>query len=294
MNVKEIKPGLIGRKIGMTQFFTEAGEGRGVTVIEVGPCVVTQVKTQEKEGYNAIQLGFGQTEFRRVNRASRGHFEKKKLKPFRKLKEFRVMDSGKYSLGQELTVAAFSPGDSIDVTGVSKGKGFQGVIKRHHKSGGPASHGSHFHRSTGSIGQRTWPGRVFKLMKLPGHMGDKQITVRNLKVLQVIPEKNYLIVDGAVPGGKSAYVSIKLKDAQAFEERTAAPKPEPEAKAEAAPAEEAKAETKQPEGAKEPGAKEPKAAADQQAGVEKGEEATKAEQPEGKPEKAEGKQKKKD
>lgn len=234
MNAKEIKPGLLGRKIGMTQFFTESGESRGVTVIEVGPCVITQVKTQEKEGYNAIQLGFEQTEFRRVNRASRGHFEKKKLKPYRKLSEFRVADPKKFSLGQELTVAAFSAGDIIDVTGVSKGKGFQGVIKRHHKGGGPASHGSHFHRSTGSIGQRTWPGRVFKLMKLPGHMGDRQVTVKNLRVLQVIPEKNYLIVDGAVPGGKQAYVSIKLQDVSVFEERVAKPET-PAAKAEEAP-----------------------------------------------------------
>jgi len=226
MSEKEIKPGLIGRKIGMTQVFTEAGERKGVTVIEVGPCVVTQVKTQNKEGYNAIQLGFEETEFRRVNRPTRGHFEKKKLKPYRNLKEFRVLNADPFKVGQQLKVSAFEVGDFVDVTGVSKGKGFQGVIKRHNKSGGPASHGSHFHRSTGSIGQTTWPGRVFKLMKLPGHMGAEQVTTRNLKVVQVDLENNYLVLEGAVPGGKNALVSIKTREAAEFEKRLAPAEPE--------------------------------------------------------------------
>lgn len=230
MNEKEIKPGLIGRKIGMTQVFTDEGERKGVTVIEVGPCVVTQVKTQAKEGYNALQLGFEETEFRKVNRATRGHFEKKKQKPYRNLKEFRVLNTDPFKIGQEIKVTAFQVGDIVDVTGISKGKGFQGVIKRHHKGGGPASHGSHFHRSTGSIGQRTWPGRVFRLMKLPGHMGSRQVTTRNLKVIQVDAENNYLVLEGSVPGGKNALVAIKTRKAAEFEKRAA---PAPAAKEEA-------------------------------------------------------------
>jgi large subunit ribosomal protein L3 len=201
----------------MTQVFAEDGECLGVTVLEVGPCTVTQIKKPDSEGYQALQIGFDEMEFRRVNRPLRGHFEKKQLKPFRTLKELRVLDSASFKLGQQLKVESFKVGERVDVTGVSKGKGFQGVIKRHHKGGGPASHGSTFHRSTGSIGQRTWPGRVFKLMKLPGHMGDERVTVRNLKVVQVIPEKNYLLVEGAVPGPKNGIVFIRTYNTQAFE-----------------------------------------------------------------------------
>lgn len=226
MSERQLKPGLLGRKVGMTQVFTEDGDCKGVTVLQVGPCVVTQVKTPQKEGYAAIQMGFEETNFRRLNRARRGHLEKKKLKAFSQLKEFRVLNPESFQLGQTLGAATFAEGDRVDVTGISKGKGFQGVIKRHHKGGGPASHGSHFHRATGSIGQRTWPGRVFKLMKLPGHMGAEKITVQNLSVVQVIPEKNYVVVEGAVPGGKNALITIKLHDAGLFEKRTAAPEPE--------------------------------------------------------------------
>lgn len=226
MSERQLKPGLLGRKVGMTQIFTEDGDCKGVTVLQVGPCVVTQVKTPGKEGYAAIQMGFEETNFRRLNRARRGHLEKKKLKAFGQLKEIRVLNPEAFQLGQTLGAATFEVGDRVDVTGISKGKGFQGVIKRHHKGGGPASHGSHFHRATGSIGQRTWPGRVFKLMKLPGHMGSEKITVQNLHVVQVIPEKNYVIVEGAVPGGKNALISIKLQDAELFEKRNVAAEPE--------------------------------------------------------------------
>ena len=228
---KRLKPGLLGRKIGMTQIYTDAGERKGVTVIELGPCVVTQIKSKEKEGYEAIQLGFQPTELRRVDKAMQGHFEKKKLKPYRHLQEIRVTAAGNFQLGQSLTVDAFSVGDIVDVTGISKGKGFQGVIKRHHKGGGPASHGSTFHRSTGSIGQRTWPGRVFKLMKLPGHMGSRQVTVRNLRVLQVLPDKNYIVLEGAVPGGENALVAVKSLKGEEFLKRLA-PKQAPEKAAE--------------------------------------------------------------
>ena len=220
MSKKAIKPGLIGKKVGMTQFYTESGDQHGVTVVKAGPCMVTQVKGA-KEGYNAVQLGFEELEFRRLNRALRGHFEKKSVKPFRYLREIRVADSGGFKLGQTLNVSAFQVGDYVDVTGVSKGKGFQGVIKRHHKAGGPASHGSTFHRSTGSIGQRTYPGKVFKLMGLPGHMGDERTTVRNLKVLKVDAENNFLVLSGAVPGGENALLLIRNKHPE-FEKRLAA------------------------------------------------------------------------
>ncbi len=218
MTKKAIKPGLIGKKIGMTQFYSDSGQHFGVTVLKVGPCVVTQVKAPTTEGYSAVQLGFEELEFRRLDRAMRGHFEKKSIKPFRHLKEIRIQDSASYKVGQTLTVSAFQPGDLVDVTGVSKGKGFQGVIKRHHKAGGPASHGSTFHRSTGSIGQRTYPGKVFKLMKLPGHMGDRQVTVRNLQVVKVDAERNLLVLNGGVPGGENALLLIRNKHPE-FEKR---------------------------------------------------------------------------
>lgn len=222
MSAKNKNPGLLGRKIGMTQFFTEEGESVGVTVLEVGPCVVTQVKQTSSDGYNALQIGFGEKEFRGIPRALRGHFEKKGSKPFRYLREFRVENPQSFKVGQEFQVSAFQVGERVDVTGVSKGKGFQGVIKRHHKAGGPASHGSTFHRSTGSIGQRTWPGRVFPLMKLPGHMGNHRVTVRNLKIIQILPEKNCLVVEGSVPGGKNALVLIKSLKTSEFEKRLGA------------------------------------------------------------------------
>ncbi len=236
MTKKAIKPGLIGKKLGMTNWFSDSGDYRGVTVLQVGPCTVTQIKKGDREKYNALQLGFGELEFRRVGKAMRGHFEKKGLKPYRILKEVRIKEGAAFQVGQTLRVGAFQVGDLVDVTGISKGKGFQGVIKRHHKAGGPASHGSTFHRSTGSIGQRTYPGKVFKLMKLPGHMGAEQVTVRNLKVVKVDVEKNLLVVHGAVPGGKNAILIVRSKNPE-FEKRLVpeAPKKaeEPKEKAEA-------------------------------------------------------------
>ncbi len=225
MSQKKIKPGLIGKKIGMTQYFNSEGDSFGATVLQVGPCTVTQVKTKANAGYDAVQLGLEEIDFRKVDRATRGHFEKKNLRPFRVLKEVRVQKSEDFNLGQKISVEAFQVGDLIEVTSISKGKGFQGVIKRHKKAGGPASHGSTFHRSTGSIGQRTYPGKVFKLMKLPGHMGCDQVTVRNLKVLGVHPEKNLLVVHGAVPGWKNAIVLIRSGQA-GFEDRLKSKKAE--------------------------------------------------------------------
>lgn len=239
---KTVKPGLIGKKIAMTQIFADGGDYFGATVLQVGPCVVTQVKSPKSDGYSALQLGFDELEFRRINRAQRGHFEKKGLRAFRHLKEVRVNDADGFKVGQQLGVGAFEVGQRVDVTGVSKGKGFQGVIKRHHKAGGPASHGSTFHRSTGSIGQRTYPGKVFKLMGLPGHMGDEQVTVRNLKILKVDAERNLLVLNGAVPGGENAILLIRTSNPE-FEKRLKSQAPSgkaeaaPEAPTESAPAE---------------------------------------------------------
>ena len=204
--------GLLGKKLGMTQVFDEAGEVVPVTVIQAGPCVVVQKKAVPKEGYDAIQIGFEEISERREKKLTKpylGHFKKKNVKPFRFLREFRIAKDAAYEVGQVLTVEGFQVGDLVKVTGISKGKGFQGVIKRHGKAGGPATHGSRFHRTTGSIGQRTSPGEVFKNMKLPGHMGDERVTVSNLKVVQVRPQENLLLVLGAIPGAKNNLVVIR-------------------------------------------------------------------------------------
>ncbi len=196
----------------MTQVFDEAGDVVPVTVIQAGPCVVIQRKTLDKDGYDAIQVGFGEISEKKAEKRSKpllGHFKKKNVKPFRYLKEFRVAKEEAFEVGQSLTVEVFQAGDRVKVTGISKGKGFQGVIKRHGKAGGPASHGSRFHRTTGSIGQRTSPGEVFKNMKLPGHMGDEKVTVKNLKVIQVRSQENLLLVRGAIPGAKNNLVMIR-------------------------------------------------------------------------------------
>lgn len=200
---------LLGKKLGMTQIFDKDGNVVPVSLVLAGPCTVVQRKTTEKEGYNAIQVGFEELEERKANRPSKGHFAKAKVKPFRFLREFRIAAEVPCKEGDLLTVATFQPGEHLKVTGTSKGKGFQGVIKRHGKAGGPASHGSRFHRTTGSIGQRTSPGEVFKNMKLPGHLGDERVTVRNLEVVEVRPEDNLLFLRGAVPGAKNNLLMIR-------------------------------------------------------------------------------------
>lgn len=201
--------GLIGKKLGMTQVFDESGDAVPVTVIEAGPCTVVQKKTKENDGYEAVQLGFGEIPERKANRARRGHFTKKGVPIFRFLREFPI-PSEPVEVGQVLTVdALLKAGDRVKVTGVSKGKGFQGVIKRHGKAGGPASHGSRFHRTTGSIGQRTSPGEVFKNMKLPGHLGSERVTVKNLQVIQVRAKENLLLIKGAVPGSNNSLVLLR-------------------------------------------------------------------------------------
>ena len=197
--------GMIGRKIGMIQLFRDDGEVV-VTAIEVGPCFVTQVKSEAKDGYNAVQLGFG--EAKRLNSPQKGHL--KEIGQFKHLREFSVEDVNSVQVGQKVDVDMFKPGDLLDVTGISKGKGFAGVVKRHHFAGGPKTHGqSDRHRAPGSIGATTSPGRVLKGTRMAGHMGDRRVTERNLKVLDVDSARHLLLVKGAVPGSKKGLLLIK-------------------------------------------------------------------------------------
>ena len=198
--------GIIGKKLGMTQVFREDGTSEAVTAIEAGPCTVVQVKTADKEGYNSAQLGFG--EDKRLKSPQRGHL--KGLGQFKHLREFKVDNGEEVEVGQKIDVSLFKGGDFIDVIGVSKGKGFAGVVKRHHFSGGPKTHGqSDRHRAAGSIGAGTSPGRVFKGMRMAGHMGDRRVTVHNLEVFEADLARNLLLVRGAVPGGRNGLVLIR-------------------------------------------------------------------------------------
>lgn len=206
--------GLIGYKMGMTQIFSDDGKLIPVTAIEVGPCKVVQIKALEKEGYAAAQLSFDEVKEHRVTAPIRGHFKKANVTPSRILKEFKG-DLNGMTVGQVITAEIFQKGELVNVTGVSKGKGFQGVIKRHHFSGGPATHGSMFHRAPGSIGASSFPSRVWKNKKLPGHMGNKQVTTEGLEIIDVRPAENLVLVRGAVPGSPKGLVVIqKSKKAQ--------------------------------------------------------------------------------
>jgi large subunit ribosomal protein L3 len=198
--------GIIGKKIGMTQVFPDDGRLTAVTAIEAGPCVVTQIKTEAKEGYDAVQLGFGP--LKKPNQAEKGHL--KELQLGRYLREFRVSHTDSIEIGQKVDVGLFKPGDMVDIIGVSKGKGFAGVVKRHHFAGGPKTHGqSDRHRAPGSVGANTSPGRVVKGLRMAGHMGDAQVTVCHLKVVQADAQRNLLLVKGAVPGGRNGLLLIK-------------------------------------------------------------------------------------
>jgi large subunit ribosomal protein L3 len=199
---------ILGRKLGMTQVWSDDDRLLPVTVIEAGPCVVTQVKTQKRDGYTAVQIGFG--EVKKINRPMKGHFDKARVEPKKYLTEVRIAEGDAFKTGQTITVEALSDVKSVHVTGTSKGKGFAGVMKRHNFKGGPGGHGSHFHRAPGSVGQCATPSRVFKGLKLPGHMGAETITVRNLEVVKIDPEQNLLIVKGAVPGGRGALLTIRV------------------------------------------------------------------------------------
>jgi large subunit ribosomal protein L3 len=205
---KMMTKGLIGKKLGMTQIFSEEGLSIPVTVIEVEPSVVIQKKTKETDGYDALQLGYGRIKQRNVTKPLQGHFKKADKGFFRVLREFSIDPEG-CELGQEMTAEMFAPGDYVDVVGTTKGKGFAGVIKRHGFGGGRATHGSMFHRAPGSIGASADPSRVFKGTKLPGHMGCERKTTQNLLVWAVRPDLNVIMVRGAVPGCRNGFVMIK-------------------------------------------------------------------------------------
>jgi len=200
---------LIGRKVGMTQIFTEEGHVIPVTAIEVGPCVITQIKTVEQDGYTAVQLGFGDVKENKLTKPVKGKFDKANVTPKKHLKEFRVDSVDGMNVGDELNADTFVVGDKVDVQGTSKGKGFQGVIKRWGQHRGPMGHGSMYHRRPGSMGPTSTPGRVFPGKHLPGHMGDVTVTVQNLEVVKVDLDKNVILVKGSVPGAKGSILKVK-------------------------------------------------------------------------------------
>ena len=206
---KYMKKAIIGKKVGMTQIFDENGRVIHVTVVEAGPCVVVQKKTIEKDGYEAIQVGFGDVREKLVNSPRKGHFAKAGVSLRRTLKEFRLENANEYEVGQEITADVFVAGDKVDVSGVSKGKGFQGTIKRWNASRGPMSHGSKFHRAPGSMGAASDPSRTFKNKRMPGHMGAKNTTVLNLEVVKIMPEKNIILIKGGIPGPNKGTVVIR-------------------------------------------------------------------------------------
>ena len=201
---------IYGKKLGMTQIFDEKDRVIPVTVIVAEPNTVCQVKTVDTDGYEAVQLGFGAIKPNKVNKPMAGHFAKQGVDPVRYLREVRVEDASQYSVGDKMTVGAFADVKKVDVTGTSKGKGFAGVIKRHGFGGGPGYHGAHFHRAPGSIGQCATPSRVFKGVRLPGHMGCDTVTVKNLEVVRIDEDLNLILVKGAIPGGKDGIVRVRM------------------------------------------------------------------------------------
>ena len=201
---------ILGRKLGMTQVFDEDDNVVPVTVIQAGPCTISQVKTKETDGYEAVQIGFGEIKAKRLNKPLAGHFKAQGVEPMRYLREVRVEDASEHKCGDQVTVADFAEIQLVDVTGTSKGKGFQGTIKRWNFSRGPMTHGSRNQRRPGSIGQCAYPARVRKGLHMAGHMGDERVTVRNLKLVRVDAEQNLMLVRGAVPGGKNAIVAVRM------------------------------------------------------------------------------------
>lgn len=204
-----MKKAILGKKIGMTQFFRADGTMIPVTVIEAGPCPVVQKKTVANEGYDSVQLGFAELRDKLANKPRKGHFAKAGVKAMRYLREFRLDDAASYEVGQVIKADVFQEGDKIDVSGTSKGHGFQGVVKRHGQGRGRMTHGSHFHRAPGSMSACSDPSRVFKTKNLPGHMGSEHVTVQNLEVVRVDAERNLLLVKGAVPGAKGSFVTVR-------------------------------------------------------------------------------------
>nr|WP_296835613.1 50S ribosomal protein L3 [uncultured Marvinbryantia sp.] len=204
-----MKKAILATKVGMTQIFNDDGVLTPVTVLQAGPCVVTQVKTAENDGYSAVQVGFVDKREKLVNKPMKGHFEKAGVSCKRYLKEFKFENAEEYQVAQEIKADIFAAGDKIDATAISKGKGFQGAIKRHGLHRGPMAHGSKYHRHAGSNGACSDPSKVFKGKKMAGHMGSKRVTIQNLEVVRVDPENNLLLVKGAVPGPKKSLVTIK-------------------------------------------------------------------------------------
>jgi large subunit ribosomal protein L3 len=204
--------GIIAKKVGMTQVYAEDGRAVPATVLQAGPCVVVQRKSRSKDGYSSVQLGLVENrKTKRVTKAMQGHFKKAGVPPCRVLREFRVDEAAEAKVGDKVSVAIFAAGDKVAVSGVSKGKGFQGVVKRHHFRGGDATHGSMFHRAPGSIGASAFPSRVLKGMRAAGHMGQDTVTVRNLEVVRVDEGNNLLVVRGSVPGAGGSYLVIRKR-----------------------------------------------------------------------------------
>ncbi len=204
-----MKKAILATKVGMTQIFDENGVLIPVTVLQAGPCVVTQIKTEDNDGYSAVQVGFVDKREKLVNKPQKGHYDKAGVSYKRYLKELKFENASEYEVGQEIKADIFEAGDHIDATAISKGKGFQGAIKRHGQSRGPMTHGSKYHRHAGSNGAASDPSKVFKGKKMPGQMGNKRVTVQNLEIVQVDAENNLLLIKGAVPGPKKSLVTIK-------------------------------------------------------------------------------------
>ncbi|MCL2146168.1 MAG: 50S ribosomal protein L3 [Synergistaceae bacterium] len=205
-----MKKFILAEKIGMTQIFDETGLAIPVTVLKAGPCTVIQKKTEEDDGYSALKLGFSEIPEKKVSKPKMGEFKKVGVSPLKFIREFRTEDTGGFEVGQVINVSKmFSDGDMVDVSGISKGKGFQGAIKRHGQSIGRVSHGSKFHRGIGSMGANSYPGRIFKGKKMPGHMGGERVTIQNLSVVRVDPERDLMLIRGAVPGPKGTILTIK-------------------------------------------------------------------------------------
>ncbi len=204
-----MKKAILGKKIGMTQMFRSDGTMIPVTVIEAGPCPVVQKKTEGTDGYEAVQIGFCQVREKLISKPEQGHCAKAGVKPLRYLKEFKLEDAASYEVGQVIKADLFAEGDKVDVSGRSKGKGFQGVIKRHNQARGRMTHGSHYHRRVGAMSACSSPSRVFKTKNLPGHMGAENVTVQNLEIVRVDAERNLLLIRGAIPGPKGGVVAVK-------------------------------------------------------------------------------------
>lgn len=209
MEVAFVKKGIVGKKLGMTQVFKEDGTVVPVTVIQAGPCVVTQIKLEDNDGYSAVQLGYDNIREKLVNKPEKGHFDKAGIEYKRYLKEFRLSNSGEYKVGDEIKADIFSEGDKIDIAGTTKGKGFAGAIKRWNQHRGPMKHGSRYHRRPGSMGASASPAHVLKGKRLPGRMGHDRVTVQNLEIVRVDAEKNLILVKGSVPGIKGAVLELK-------------------------------------------------------------------------------------